>query len=95
MKFENKLAVVNALADLASGGNTAKALDEIARLSCGEDSTAEDQEVIAFFVATTRPDIKETFDAFHTLVEESMPSADADFKREVLFTMMDLHYGKV
>lgn len=95
MKFENKLAVVVALSELASGENTAKALDDIARLSSGEDATAEDQEVIAGFVAATRPDIKETFDQFHALVESSMPYADADFKREVLFTMMDLHYGKI
>lgn len=95
MKFENKIAVIAALTDLASGENTGKALNEIALLSTGEDATPEDQAFIATLVEDVRPDIKETFVQFQAMVEASFPDADAEFKREVLFTMMDLHYGKL
>lgn len=97
MKLDNKIAAITAVAGLINtDGSTKvnrKALQDLAAVATGPDATVEDQQAIAGLVALARPDMLENIKLFSETVETYLGDASPEFKQQILFTMMDIHYG--
>lgn len=97
MKLEAKINAINAVSALINpeeNGGLLKVLSDIAAITFGEDVTDEDRQAIAGLVSLARPDMMENIRLFSETIETYIgDAATPEAKQQILFGMMDIHYG--
>lgn len=97
MKLESKInavSVVSGLINPEENGGLRKVLSDIAAITYGDDVTDEDRQAIAGLVSLARPDMLENIKLFSETIETYIgDAATPEAKQQILFGMMDIHYG--